>query len=303
MQANVIFDKEIYFSGDIVRAKFLLQGPYHKNSRKIFLGLKSGENVAITYTTGSGKTRSTHTIWAKHVYNESIKELEIPIDDNPINFKLDMQLPEFLTENMKAYNFRVYHEATVKLDISRRSDEKFLFAIPIFVDPPSNDRIMSQDLTSSNFTMNVSHDRACVGDVIEVGVTQLKDIKYRSIRVELHQKVHRWVRKRSASIKEKKVLTTIEPQQYFTQKITLPYMNYSSLKGNNYRIETTLKIIIDKSMAKDENYEFIIEYYNRARRENRKSNHHSTSKTVCPFCGFDNNLNAKFCEECGEQIK
>lgn len=303
MEANVIFDKDIYRAGDTVHAKFVLQGPYHKNSNNITLELQSGENVAITYSTGSGKTRRTHTIWSRHVYNNSSLPLDIPMDEGIREFDLKMQLPEFPTENMSADNFYIYHEASVKLDISRRSDENFKFQIPLVAQPIGEMEKKSQSLTSENFNITISQDSGFTNDTLRVDIVQGKEFKYRSIRVELHQNLHKWVGRRSDNHTEKTLLAKFDPQQYISQEFIIPHLKYSTLKGNNYTIDTTLKIVIDKSMAKDENHEFLFDYYTIERAQFIKTDKTPSPDLTCPFCGFKNDLSGQFCEECGERIK
>ena len=308
MEVKVQFDKEQYYPGEIVTAQFMISGPYHGRAREIRMELASGENVGVTYHTGSGNNRRKRTAWSRLVYSRTDHSMAIPEYQSSQTVELNYQLPSFPSDQIDAYEFDVYHHAKVTLDIARGSDENYHFMVPVVSLPPEEMQEQSVTLRSEHFEGKVSNGNGYTGDSISVQLVTTGQKKYRSIRIELEQKLHKFVgRHRSNSVK-KYVLATFDPDAMVHTQVEIPMLPYSTISGEAFEILTYLKVVVDVAMGRDENIVFDFPYFKSPRKLHEIAPTYDQKPVkgeafiFCSNCGTENTPPAKFCDNCGEEI-
>ena len=308
MQVNVQFDKEQYYPGETVQAQFMISGPYHSRARAIRMELASGEDVGVTYHTGSGNNRRKRTAWSRIVYSRAFHSLAIPEFESQQMIELSYQLPNFPSDHIDSHEFDVYHRAKVTLDIARGSDENYSFGVPVVSLPAMEMEKRSVVLRSENFEATVSTSTGYTGDRISVQVIATGQKKYRSIRIELEQRLNKFVGRHRSSKVTKNVLATFEPTDMVHTKVDIPMLPYSTISGEAFEILTYLKIVIDVAMAKDENVVFDFPYFKSPRNLHEAAPAYDPEPVkgeaiiFCSNCGKENTPPAQFCAECGEKI-
>lgn len=308
MQVDVQFDKEQYYPGETVKAQFMISGPYHGRARAIRMELASGEDVGVTYHTGSGNNRRKHTAWSRIVYSRAFHSLEIPEFESQQIIDLSYQLPNFPSDHIDAYEFDVYHRAKVTLDIARGSDENYIFAVPVVSLPAMEMAGKSVVQRSDNFEVTISTSTGYTGDRISVQVVATGQKKYRSIRIELEQKLNKFVGRHRSKHVTKNVLARFEPTDMVNTEVDIPMLPYSTINGKAFEILTYLKIVVDVAMAKDENVVFDFPYFKSSRNMHEVAPAYDPEPVkgeafiFCSNCGKENTPPVKFCDGCGEEI-
>ena len=308
MQVTVQFDKEQYYPGDTVNAQFIISGPYHSRARAIRMELASGEDVGVTYHTGSGNNRRKRTAWSRLVYSRAFHSLGIPEFESQQIIDLSYQLPNFPSDHIDAYEFDVYHRAKVTLDIARGSDENYIFAVPVVSLPAMEMEMSSVVQRSDNFEVTISTSTGYTGDRLSVQVVATAQKKYRSIRIELEQRLNKFVGRHRSSKVTKNVLATFEPTDMVNTHVDIPMLPYSTISGEAFEIFTYLKIVVDVAMAKDENVVFDFPYFKSPRSLHEVAPAYDQEPVkgeafiFCSNCGRENTPPAEFCDGCGEKI-
>lgn len=303
MQAEVQFDKDKYFPGDTLVAKFSLKGPFHNKSRNIQIRLESGEKIGVEYSTGSGNSRQTHTAWGDEIYADANEFMDIPHDSmGYIEQTLKYKIPEMYTDKIDEYKFDVFHRATVKLDIAMAKDEHFIFDIPLITGKPENIKSRPVEITENDVQLNISKDVGCVGDTIDGSFMLSKMKKMRGFRIEFEQMVFKKVGRHSDRIKRKYVLLELPGDEFHTFQFTVPKLDFQHIDGSYFALHTTLKLVVDIPLSRDINIPIDFMYFHNKLPESYSFGEKKKSNSsYCINCGSILDQEATFCGECGTQ--
>ncbi|MCY3414945.1 MAG: zinc-ribbon domain-containing protein [Candidatus Heimdallarchaeota archaeon] len=300
MDAQILFNKDQYYPGEIVEATFIINGPFHGRSRELILELISGEDVGVVYHTGSGKNRRQKVAWSKLAIAEAREVLPVP-EMGSLTYSLKYRLPPTPLDSHLSQYLRLYHQARVKLDISMASDEEVVVNIPIVSIPLQEMQKIAAKGESLNFVANINQSSGYTGDIVSLQLLAKQSKKYRSIRVELEQVVNKQVGRHRKRIARTTVLTTSQPMDLFLVDLPIPELSLSSLTGQAFEVSTFLKVVIDIAFATDENIVFDFPYF-KGSRDLHANQKNVSSAGFCHSCGSPLELNAKFCPECGTSI-
>lgn len=301
MEFQIQFDKEQYFPGDTVSARFTVYGEPHKNTRGIRFILRSGENIAVTVTRSTGKHTHQETIWERTVYNEQMTELPIEQCIFPQEMQLQMTLPQFNSENhAEEQRFHIYHIGRIEVDIARRVDEFYEQYIPL-IPIPIQPEIQKPEAIQDGLMVRLQQIPQFPNDQFSYEINMQEEQKFRSIRVELIQERKKLVRNHRREKKYKEMINQHQDQSYLNALGNLPTVPYSSIMGTAFEINTYLQFVFDRKLKKDINIRIPIPYYlQRVNGEYRQKE--GISGNACNSCGFLNPYEAEFCSECGLQL-
>ncbi len=290
--------------------------------------MHSGEKVGITYHHGKHR----RTIWDTVYYNGVQEDLKIDEGNNYYEYELQYQLPVQQSQTIRFNKLFVFHEAIAHVDVKMGSDPVFKFDIPVIPRLPQGSPLLNGG-TFENQGVQVTIDRLFghTGDSIPITVIIPDDVKYRSVRLELVQRINKFLRRYSDYHSNSFTLFESPAGQQTPNVITLPQIAFSSVHGTFFNITHTMKLVIDIAWGSDINVEFEFGYFTVprsvfeevSRREELVQVEHrqgidavkmeepakpldeplidDTGKE-CVVCGSELPENSQFCSECGSKV-
>ncbi|MHA2249665.1 MAG: hypothetical protein ACXAD7_04845 [Candidatus Kariarchaeaceae archaeon] len=286
MIPRVIFDKDSYGPGEIVRASFIIDDvQIPKRTRKITLALQSGERTTVTVKSGdSSRTYYEDSFYASE--ETSIDEFTSP---SSIEHELIMTLPNEPIQPIITSQISVFHRALISFDVEFGSDSQFQIDIPYnyeisLLDP---ERIV---IAQERITAEVNSDMGKAGDQLKVYLSSIDELEYRSIRVELKRITMRKAMGSRNSVTKRVTLAKAESMADFPLTVTLPTAELSSIKGRLFDVEYRIAFVIDIKFKQDINLEHEFNYIR-------------SDDELCQFCGVSLLPSSQFCDNCGKSIE
>jgi hypothetical protein len=175
---------------------------------------------------------------------------------------LQYQLPPDPSETIRDRKLFVFHEAIAQIDVQMASDPVFKFDIPVIPILPAGSEFSNAG-TFENNSVQLSLDQLYghTGDTIPFSLNIPADVKHRSIRVEMVQRIDRRVRNRSDRSQRKFKIFETDAGNPLPTAIHLPQLPFSTIFGVNFQISYTMKFTIDIAWASDINVESAFAYF------------------------------------------
>lgn len=304
---SVEFDKELYFPGDLVRATFICTGPFNDNLRMIFFTLVSGETTKVTYSSGSGNTKSQSTAIEDTVYSEVLTEVS-PDSITNIRETLEFTLPKRSYFPINEKMLQVYHQARIKFDIAKGRDGHASFDIPYEIIPEVSGYTTKPTPLPIGIT-SIGKGVYLSDEVLKLNFDPHQKLKIRGFRIEVIQQTERKAKRHKAKDSQKFKIATLPPDQKFPYSMILPRMKYPSIEGTNFKITHYVKLILDQAYTMDTRFEIPFQFYPGSLTDYMGYQNLESilsklnEKDVCPECLSPKPKDGLFCEKCGFKIR
>ena len=320
VDGQIIFDKATYHPGEIVNVTFSGIEPTHQRLNKIELFVYAYEEIKVTYQSG----KNTHTARERIDYATTSTSLELSQAGG--THKLQLQLPEEMPSTF-VYNgnwlgIEVVLLAEIKYDISMRTDEHVFSNAQ--VQAPPHHQPQPIDIEYKGLRITLADNLLTAGQEITIGVDPRSDFdtSYRSIRVEVMEYFQGTAQSRTKSTNNKWKIGEYEQlPSNRSLSFQLPNHIYQSNSGSNFVINHKIKVVVDRKMASDDNFELPIYYtgYDGVYQEPEKLLEAKTEKKMtipsdpmyadfssdeitCKNCGNAVSISEKKCPKCGARV-